>query len=370
MNISPKIALLLIAIGFSTAQAETWQLEQRSPFNALVQEVEPLSLTPLSKTEQAWKLCVLVPHLKDAYWIGINYGLSVQAKALGVSFDMFEAGGYDHKARQLAQLGECLKEDYDAVLLGAVSPDLLQSLPHDFSKPVLALVNKLDDPRVTTHIGVNWFEMGSRIAGAIKARFGSNGANAGPSATVALLAGPESAGGTELVEQGIKESLQGSKLSIGAIRHADNNRHLQREQLLQVLESAMPDAIIGSAVAIEVAVNQFGQTPPSKPVVLGSSYFSPAIARALQRGKIAAASDDKVVLQGRLAVDLAVRTLQGDKDFGDIGPAIVIRTANNSAASQLNESLPPAEFYPVYSQSSAAESKSSAADGKNQAAKP
>lgn len=331
----------MIALGISTAEAAPWQLEQRTPFNAIEQQTKPLRLTPLGRAQKPWKLCVLVPHLKDAYWIGINYGLATQAKKLGISFEMFEAGGYPNHDRQLTQLDQCLSGDFDAVLLGAVSPHLLKNLPGELNKPVLALVNKLDDARVGTHIGVNWYQMGSLIGNAIKSRFTSN-------ASLALLAGPESVGGTDLVEQGISASLSGSKLSIGAIRHADNNRHLQREQLQQLLESSRPDAIVGSAVAIEVAVNQFGQTPPSHPIVLGSSYFSPAIARALQRGKIAVACDDKVVLQGMVAVDLAVRQLQGDDAFGDVGPAIVVRTPDNSDAPALADSLPPAEFYPVY----------------------
>ncbi|MCL2917601.1 TMAO reductase system periplasmic protein TorT [Shewanella litorisediminis] len=341
MNISPIILLLLMALGISSVQAAPWQLEQRTPFNAIDQESKALGLIPLGRAQKPWKLCVLVPHLKDAYWIGINYGLMTQAKTLGVSFEMFEAGGYPNNKRQLTQLAHCLQGDFDAVLLGAVTPHLLKDLPGELGKPVLALVNKLDDDRVGTHIGVNWHQMGRLIGNAIKGQFKSE-------ATLALLAGPESVGGTDLVEQGIGQSLSGSKLKIGAIRHADNNRHLQREQLQQLLESSRPDAIVGSAVAIEVAVNQFGQTPPSHPIVLGASYFSPAIARALQRGKIAAACDDKVVLQGMVAVDLAVRQLQGAGAFGDIGPAIVVRTPGNSDAAALTNSLPPAEFYPVY----------------------
>lgn len=341
MNISPRIFLLLLALGISAANAAPWQLEQRTPFNAIEQQAAPLSHSPLAHAIQPWKICVLVPHLKDAYWIGINYGLSTHAKQLGVSFDMFEAGGYPNHDRQLAQLKHCLQSDYDAVLLGAVSPHLLQRQPGELGKPVLALVNKLDDPRVRTYIGVNWHQMGSLIGSAIEAHFNTT-------ASLALLAGPESVGGTDLVEQGISKSLTGSKLTISAIRHADNNRHLQREQLQQLMESSRPDAIVGSAVAIEVAVNQFGQTSPSHPIVLGASYFSPAIARALQREKIAAACDDKVVLQGKVAIDLVVRLLQGSDDFGDIGPAIVVRTPHNSDAASLTESLPPAEFYPVY----------------------
>ena len=336
-------SLLLLWLCLSPAQAyEAWELEQRSPFNEAIQQASPLTHTPLTKANKPWKLCALVPHLKDAYWIGINYGLAKQSQVLGLGLELHEAGGYGNTQTQLAQLKSCLDGDADAILLGAVSPHLLENQTLELTKPVLALVNQLADSRVQTHIGVNWYQMGY-LTGQFLAST--------PYQRLAMLAGPEGRGGTDLVEKGVRQALQDSTVEIVAVMHADNNRNLYRDQLNLLLNQNMqplPQALLGSAVAIEAAMGTLRQGNMTDKMALVSSYLSPDVMRGLKRNKVAYANDDRVVLQGRLAVDLAVRRLQGEKAFGDIGPAILQLRPDNLNSMQLDDSLAPADFYPVY----------------------
>ncbi|MGI2854276.1 TMAO reductase system periplasmic protein TorT [Shewanella algae] len=336
-------SLLLLWLCLSPAQAyEAWELEQRSPFNEAIQQASPLTHAPLTKANKPWKLCALVPHLKDAYWIGINYGLAKQSQVLGLGLELHEAGGYGNTQTQLAQLKSCLDGDADAILLGAVSPHLLENQTLELTKPVLALVNQLADSRVETHIGVNWYQMGY-LTGQFLAST--------PYQRLAMLAGPEGRGGTDLVEKGVRQALQDSNVEIVAVMHADNNRNLYRDQLNLLLnqnEQPLPQALLGSAVAIEAAMGTLRQGNMTDKMALVSSYLSPDVMRGLKRNKVAYANDDRVVLQGRLAVDLAVRRLQGEKAFGDIGPAILQLRPDNLNSMQLDDSLAPADFYPVY----------------------
>ena len=107
----------------------TWPLEQRRPYNAKIQEVNKLAYQPLAKAQTPWRVCVLVPHLKDAYWIGIDYGLVSRAKQLGIALELFEAGSYYGKSKQLEQLDYCMTNDFDAILLGTVDPLLPTRTP-------------------------------------------------------------------------------------------------------------------------------------------------------------------------------------------------------------------------------------------------
>jgi protein TorT len=50
--------------------------------------------TPLEKASQPWELCVSFPHMKDAYWLGVDYGVAEEAKRQGVKMQLVEAGGY------------------------------------------------------------------------------------------------------------------------------------------------------------------------------------------------------------------------------------------------------------------------------------
>ncbi|GIU13992.1 TMAO reductase system periplasmic protein TorT [Shewanella sp. MBTL60-007] len=336
------VGLSLLAIQTSAANPlSPWSLEQRTPYEKVLQHTAPLQLTPLSTAKKSWRICALVPHLKDTYWTGINYGLVQQTKALNLKLELFEAGGYYGQEKQLSQLDNCMKHDFDAILLGGVRPDILDFYQAPITKPVIALVNRLKHPKVNTRVGVNWYQMGFMAGDYIKRQ-------AKEPVTLALLTGPDKLGGSDYVEQGVSAALKDSLVTISAVHHADNNRNLYRDELEALLSEQTPDYILGSAVAIEAGVSILRQNHLTDKVKLISSYLSPAVLRGIYRGKIEFSNDDLVVLQGKLAIDITVRELEGAKAFGDIGPKIQTLYPQHISKDVLKTSLPPAEYYPIY----------------------
>lgn len=340
---------LLLVVGLSflsplvnaATTPSSWSLEQRTPYEKVLQQTTPLQLTPLTSAKKSWRICVLVPHLKDTYWTGINYGLVQQAKALNLKLELFEAGGYYGQGKQLSQLDNCMKHGFDAILLGGVRPDILDFYQAPITKPVIALVNRLKHPKVNTRVGVNWYQMGLKTGEYIKQQTKKP-------TTLALLTGPDKLGGSDYVEQGLSAALKDSLVFISAVHHADNNRNLYRDELEALLAEQTPDYILGSAVAVEAAVSILRQHQLSGKVKLISSYLSPAVLRGIYRGKVEFSNDDQVVLQGRLAIDITVRELEGAKAFGDIGPKIQNLYPSHINKEVLKTSLPPADYYPIY----------------------
>ncbi|MGS0673721.1 TMAO reductase system periplasmic protein TorT [Shewanella sp. 30m-9] len=338
----PFVGLCLLSPLLTAAEtASPWLLEQRTPFESIQQQRTAIELIPLTSSKKIWRICALVPHLKDTYWTGINYGLVQQAKQLNLELALFEAGGYYGVDKQLSQLDNCMKHNFDAILLGGVRPDILDLYQAPINKPVIALVNRLAHEKINTRIGVNWYQMGYIAGHYIKQQ-------AHKPANLALLTGPDKLGGSDLVEQGLSAALKGSLVSISAIHHADNNRNLYRDELESLLSKQTPDYILGSAVAIEAGVSMLRQYQLTDKVKLISSYLSPAILRGIYRDKVEFSNDDQVVLQGKLAIDITVRELEGAKPFGDIGPKIHTLYPGHISKNVLETSLPPADYYPIY----------------------
>ena len=73
-----------------------------------------------------------------------------------------------------------------------------------------------------------------------------------------------------------------------------------------------------------------------------------AVYRGIRRGRILAAPTDFAVMQGRLAIELAVRTLEGRLEVVHAGPEIRTITPDNIEAIGPAESLAPASFAPVF----------------------
>ena len=339
----------LCAVLVSPLQAEEpWPLEARSiPFDDTSPGVL-IDYPPLQKASRNWRICVLYPHLKDAYWLSVNYGMVQEARRLGVSFDLYEAGGYPNLARQVAQLRTCGSDDFDAVILGAVSYDGLTPAVRDVAAkmPVIAAVNDIADEGITAKASVPWFNMGA-AAGRVIAKAHPKGSSP---VRIAWFPGPEGAGWVTFVEAGFMAAIADSSAQIVAVRHGDTGLEQQVLLVEEVLDQVPDlDYLVGSGPMAEAAVPILRARGLTDRVQVVSTYLSHAVYRGILRGRILAAPTDLAVRQGELSVEMAVRALEGQLHIPHAGPVIVTVTPETIGAIGTTGSLAPASFTPVFS---------------------
>ena len=73
--------LIGLAMSQSAQAAERWPFKVVDVSSGTPKIVE---YQPLKKAAKKWHLCILFPHMKDSYWVGVNYGIMDQAKSMGV----------------------------------------------------------------------------------------------------------------------------------------------------------------------------------------------------------------------------------------------------------------------------------------------
>ena len=353
MRMGALVALLAGLAGQSLA-AETWKLEARAvPFDDTSAAV-PIDYVPLDHATRPWRFCVLYPHLKDAYWLSVNYGMVEEARRLGVAFDVFEAGGYPNLARQIEQLQGCAGAEFDAVILGAVSYDGLTPVVQEIArtKPVIAAVNDIDDRGITAKASVPWAGMGAAAGRFLAGRHPPGS----PPVTIAWFPGPKGAGWVSFVEAGFRAAIAESSGEIVLTLYGDTGLE---EQVLLVEEAleALPqvDYLVGSGPMAEAAVSLLraredglddGRKDREARIV--STYLSHAVYRGVTRDRILAAPTDFPVAQGRLAIEMAVRALEGSLEIRHAGPRIEVVTAEGAGPEVVQDSLAPASFVPVF----------------------
>ena len=69
---------LAIAFAGSAAAADKWypyQVESWNPPFNMDSPREKLDYVPLEKASKPWQICVSFPHMKDAYWLAVDYGV-------------------------------------------------------------------------------------------------------------------------------------------------------------------------------------------------------------------------------------------------------------------------------------------------------
>lgn len=291
------------------------------------------------------RFCVLVPHFKDEYWLSVGYGLEQEAARQGVELLFYEAGGYQARAEQIEQLGDCAETGVDAILIGAVAsdhPDLAAAIAAASRKtPVLGLVNELHANTLSGRIGVDWHDMGYAIGNHL-AELHPQGS---PPVTAVYISGPSEAGWTGPLEAGFRTGLADSAVAILEVFGADTGLRQQ----LALVETALerhPDAdyLVGSAPAIEAAFGLLIGSGDPDPPLLVSTYFSHTIMRGLANGSVQAVPFDDPARQGVMALNQAVSVLASGRPAGLIGPEITLLTASEPNLSGIR--LSPPEYFP------------------------
>jgi protein TorT len=303
---------------------------------------------PLEKASKPWEICVSFPHMKDAYWLGVDYGVAEEAKRQGVKMQLVEAGGYTELQKQISQIEDCVAAGADAVVIGAISFDGMNNLVSEIRAkniPVIDVINGISSPELSAKSLVSFGEMGAK-AGEFLAQ--QHPAGSEP-VKVAWFPGPPGAGWVEAGNAGFAKAVEGSAVEVVDTKYGDTGKEVQSKLIEDTLE-AHPDLnyIVGTAVTAEAAIPILRARGLTDQIKVVSYYYTPGVDQGIRRGQILAAPTDSTVIQGRIAIDQAVRILEGKDYMKHVGPALFVVTPENVKDFDTASTLAPDGFSPVF----------------------
>jgi len=303
-----------------------------------------------AKSNEKIKLCAVYPHLKDSYWLSINFGMTEQAKQRSIELKVLEAGGYQNTDEQLKQIEQCIHWQASAILVGSVNFEQLNQKLAQVNQhtPIFALVNEIATKNITGRTGVSWYQMGYKL-GEYLVKYHQKNGNSAP-ARLAWFPGPKSGGGSLQSTKGLKAAISNSAIEIVTIQHALNEKIAQFSLLKNTIEEYKNlDYLAGNAVMAEMAINEVMQLPKAQQPKILSHYLSHGVYRGIKRHKILMANSDQMVLQGKMAINQAVDYLKTGNVETQQAPKII--TIEQETMNKLNEelSLSPSNFKPIYS---------------------
>jgi len=326
-------------------EVEVWN----PPFNDQRQREEKL-YTPLDKAQKKWRIRVFIPHLKDDYWLGVNYGLIHEARRLGISLSIYEAGGYDQLDVQRRQIENAIAENPDGLIIGAISLDGLNDLvkkASDKGIPVLDLINGMSSPFIAARAAVSFWDMGFQ-AGSYLRRLQ---ANRGQPLKIAWFPGPEGAGWVAAGDAGFHKAIEGGAIEILDSRYGDTGSAAQAKLVEAALSRHAADlnCIVGTAVTAESAVKILRRRRLADRIKILSYYYGPGVHRSIRRGDITAAPSDLTVLQARIAVDVMVRILEKRDYYKHVAPRVMVVDRDTIRSWDTSTTLAPRGFRPIFS---------------------
>jgi protein TorT len=340
------LALCAALAGFVAHGAEApWPLQRWSGDRA--QDAAAAASTA-PQPSRGWTVCAVYPHLKDNYWLAVNFGMADEARRLGIGLTVRAANGYEDLEQQRARVRECTTDTRtDALLVGTVSfsglNDLLQA--YGARHPVLALVNDIDSAAVHGKIGVPWYQLGWQIGRWLAERHPAGSAPV----DIGWFPGPRTAGWVPFIDRGFRAAIDDSAVRLAVVKWGDTGRSTQR----RLVEDALDEQpglryLVGNAPMAETAVGEVRRRNLQAQIGIVASYLTPGVHDALRRGRILASVTDFPVLQGRLAIRQILASLEGQAVEAHVGPRVELVESAQLAHYRVDWMLPPAGFEPVF----------------------
>lgn len=258
---------------------------------------------PSDLVSKDWNVCAVIPHLQDPYWLAADYGLVEEAERLNVNLDVYEAGGYTELANQLNQIDDCVAAGAEAVVIGAISFDGMDAKVEQLTNDGIIVIdafNGIATGAVSGRSVASWTEMGEQVANYV--------AESGESEQVAILPGPAGAGWAEDSGRGAEAVLEGSPSEVVTTQYGESNKNVQ---LALIEDTLQANPTITTLIANPVGAEAAAGSIDTSAIKIFSTAFEPDVLTAIEDGKIVCASSDQPVIQGKIAVDMAVRLLEG-----------------------------------------------------------
>ena len=346
MKLAKKVVAVAATVMVSgAAQAEpTWKSFPVYNFDS-GSAVES-SFEPEASATKKWRLCAILPHMKDGYWISVDYGLVDEASRLGAELTILQAGGYSELARQVSQYDDCVASGADAVLIAPISESGLEQKIAESAESGLVqigFVNPIKTSPVTSKIFVDYATKGRQTGTYLAETLGADGGS------VVAFPGPQGSGWAEAYMDGFREGLEGSSVDILAEKFGPAGV----AESLSLIEDSLQsfddmNAIWGGAPAAEAAIGAVEEAGIENMVIV-ASYENQTMVDSLKAGEVTAFGSEFPVMQGRIAVNLAVAALEGKEVPGYLEVIPQMVTVHNVDEMDLTTVLAPAGFQPKFS---------------------
>jgi protein TorT len=338
--------------GGETLESWTYTVSFLSPEGNPIEERTWESF-PADQISKEWNICAAIVHLKDPYWLALDYGLAQEAERTGTKFTLLAAGGYTELDTQLSQMDDCVAQGADGIILGATSPEGVVAKAEEIvakGVPVVGIGVPVFSPQVPVAFA-SFVEQGRYVGNFLLELTG------GDPVKVAFLPGPAGAGWPDDSLNGFTEVTEGKGVEIVDVKYGDTGKEVQLSLVEDVLQ-AYPDIdyIVGNAVAATVAPQAIEEAGMSEQVKVLSTYITTDTYLEVKDGEIAGTVSDSTALTGRLGYDMLIRILEGEDLLGespskDVGPVPVVVSSDSLADFEANRDfhIPPDGFQAVFS---------------------
>jgi ribose transport system substrate-binding protein len=269
------------------------------------------------------------PDLSASFWVSMTYGVTDEAKKLGVDVVSVNAGGDSNANQQISQLQDLLQRNVDAMIVGAtdgdaVRPVVEQALGRDI--PVVGLSSLPNTDKLTSAVGTDNAGMGAIQADCLGEALSGTG-------KVAMFAGPVGQSWAEDRATGFTDALADKypDLEVVTTSNTADNRNSALTTMQDIMQR-YPDVSGVYTVTDDIGagvVDALREANAAETVKVTSANFSPAAQELVSNGGFVCIAVQEIVEQGRQAVRQAVAAARGeDVEKNVVTPVVRVDSQN------------------------------------------
>ncbi len=265
------------------------------------------------RASKKYHLAMVVPHVRDPYWVAVVYGAYTAAKELGVQLDLRPAGGYMKLDQMISDIEDLIARHVDGMVVSAVDYSAV-AVPVEhawnsgiFTSSALIPTKYSEAPGVT----INDYE-----TGVIQAKLAAE--RLPKDAKIFMLNGPPGVEWGKVRAQGFKETL--AKLAPGMKILGERFHEMDRSIAQQLTEDALqtwPDMNLVFCTADfqckgAIAALRAAGKKPGEIGVTGVHMDEESIG-LLKEGWFAWGLSEGAGLEGKYSTWMLVHELEGDR---------------------------------------------------------
>ena len=254
---------------------------------------------------QGHKTCAILPPSSTSYWFAVNYGLVKKARELDVTLKVYHVLDRFNFNEHDKLIEHCLAQKPDSIIINAaLSQQISLKLQQVKFPPAVVLVGKNIVPQgIVASSATSYRDIGGALAKYMNKTHGIDNIK-----ETILFPGDQSEQFVQSFIDGFKPVINTNKYQINQTIYTSDNYIQIKTKLTDYLnENLNTSVIVGSALVAQAAVEVLDEMSLTGDVQIISYELSAQVYRDIRRGNIIASVSNLPVIQGLLAIDMAVK---------------------------------------------------------------
>lgn len=285
------------------------------------------------------RICAIIPSSSTSYWFALNYGLVKKARAMGISLKVYNINGNLSSPEEKKLVEQCISQEPHSIIVGAqLSSGFDLPLTSNSGKSQVILVGKnLLSKTVDASSSASFNDVGQQLSKYMNKRQTKENTN-----QTVLFPGDKTKQHVEAFVKGFMPNINSNKYKVKDVIYTPDSYLEIKIKLTNYLNDNLnTTTVVASALVAQAAVEVLDEMSLTGDVQIISYELSAQVYRGIQRGNISASFISPPVIQGFLAIDMAMKLHNKQLKEPHISPQATLIDSENITDFDISQVFAP-----------------------------